>query len=81
MGPDAWITLGVLALVMGLLMSTRFAPYLILLGGLTILLTLGVIDETELLAGAANPGTVTVGILFAVASGIRETGAMRCRNR
>jgi di/tricarboxylate transporter len=76
MGTDAWITLGVLALVMGLLALTRVAPYLILLGGLAVLLTLRVISEQQLLGGLANPGMVTVGILFAVASGLRETGAM-----
>jgi len=76
MGSDAWITLGSLALVIGLLALTRVAPYLILLGGLAILLTLGVISESEVVAGLANPGMVTVGILFAVVSGLRETGVM-----
>ena len=76
MGTDAWITLGVLALVIGLLSLTRVAPHLILLGGLAILFTLRIISEAELLSGLANPGMVTVGILFAVASGLRETGAM-----
>ncbi len=76
MGMDAWITLGVLALVLGLLALTSTAPYLVLLGGLAILLTLGVVSEEELLSGLANPGMVTVGVLFAVASGLRETGGM-----
>jgi di/tricarboxylate transporter len=76
MGTDGWTTLGVLALVMALMVFTRTAPYLVLLGGLVILLTLGVITEAELLAGLTNPGMVTVGVLFAVASGLRETGAM-----
>ncbi len=76
MGTDAWTTLGVLALVMALMVFTRVAPYLVLSGGLAILLTLGVITEKELLAGLANPGMITVGLLFAVAAGLRETGAM-----
>jgi di/tricarboxylate transporter len=76
MGTEAWITLGVLALVVGLLALTRIAPYLVLLAGLAILFTLGILSEEELLDGLANPGMVTVGILFAVASGLRETGAM-----
>jgi di/tricarboxylate transporter len=76
MGPEAWTTLGVLALVMALLLLTRAAPYLPLAGGLVILLTLGVISERELLEGLANPGMVTVGVLFAVVAGLRETGAM-----
>ncbi len=76
MGTEAWTTLGVLALVMALMVFTRVAPYLVLSGGLAILLTLGVITEKELLAGLANPGMITVGLLFAVAAGLRETGAM-----
>ncbi len=55
---------------------TRVAPYLLLSGALVLLLTLGVIDERQALAGAANPGTITVGVLFAVAAGLRETRAM-----
>jgi di/tricarboxylate transporter len=62
--------------VMGLLSFTRIAAYLVLLAGLTVLLTLGVISEHDLLSGLANPGMVTVGVLFAVVSGVRETGAM-----
>ena len=76
MSVDAWTTLGLLALVMGLLAFTRVTPYLILLGGLVLLLTLGVIGEDDLLAGLSNPGMVTVGVLFAVVSGVRETGAL-----
>ena len=76
MSPDAWTTLAVLAVVMGLLSFTRITPYLVLLAGLALLLTLGVISERDLLSGLANPGMVTVGVLFAVVSGLRETGAM-----
>jgi len=76
MGIDAWTTLFVVALVMSLLAFTRVAPYLVVLGGLVILLTLRVISEQELLAGLANPGMITVGILYAVVAGMRETGAM-----
>jgi di/tricarboxylate transporter len=76
MGTDAWITLGVLALVIALLALTRFTPWLILVGGLALLLTLGIVSDQEMLQGLSNPGLITVGILFAVASGLRETGAM-----
>ena len=76
MGMDAWLTLAVLAGVMGLLVTTRIPPYLALLGGLVVLLTTGVLSETEMLQAMANPGMVTVGVLFAVVAGIRETGAM-----
>jgi di/tricarboxylate transporter len=76
MGFDAWLTLAVISLVMGLLAFTRATPYLILFGGLVLLRTMGVIDDAGTLAGFANPGMLTVGILYAVAAGLRETGAM-----
>ncbi len=76
MGLDAWITLAVLAAVMGTLAFTRVSAYLALIGGLVVLLTLGIVSEDQMLAGAANPGMITVGVLFAVVAGVRETGAM-----
>ncbi len=76
MGIDAWTTLGVLALVVALMIFTRAAPYLVLSGGLVLLLTVGVIDEQQTLEGLANPGVITVGVLFAVAAGLRETQAI-----
>ena len=76
MGTDAWLTLVVLSGVILLLALTRIAPYLVLLAALVLLLTFGVIRQADLLVGFSNPGMVTVGVLFAVAAGLRETGAM-----
>jgi di/tricarboxylate transporter len=73
---DAWVALATLALTVALMVFTRFAPWLILGGGLVLLLTLGVIDEKQMLEGLSNPGMITVGVLFAVAAGLRETQAM-----
>jgi di/tricarboxylate transporter len=60
----------------GLMACTRIGPDVILCGGLTLLVTLGVITPEEAIAGLANEGMVTVGVLFIVAAGLRETGAM-----
>jgi di/tricarboxylate transporter len=76
MGWEAWATLGVVVLVMGLLAATRIGPDLIMLGGLTLLVTAGILPPTDALAGFANEGVITVGILFIVAAGLRETGAL-----
>jgi len=76
MSPDAWITLGVVALVIGLLALTRISPDLIVLGGLTLLLVSGVLDANEALAGLANPGVITVAVLFVVVASLRRTGAI-----
>jgi di/tricarboxylate transporter len=76
MGWEGWATLAVLGLIIGMLSMTRSPAYIILLGGLTILLTLGIVDHNLALSGASNPGVITVGVLFAVVTGLRETGAM-----
>lgn len=47
-----------------------------MLGALTVLMTTGVITERDAIAGFANEGVVTIGVLFVVAAGIRETGVM-----
>jgi len=70
------VTLGVFLLVFGLLALTRIGPDLVMLGGLTLLLTAGVLTPEQALAGFANEGVVTVAALFVVAAGVRETGAI-----
>ena len=76
MGGDAWITLGVMGLVLGLLVATRVGPDVILCGGVTLLVTLHVLTPAEAIAGMANEGMATVALLFIVAVGLRETGGM-----
>lgn len=76
MGLDAWTTLAVLCLVLGLLACTRLAADVVMLAGLTVLLLAGVLTPKEALAGLANEGMATVGVLFVVVAGLRETGAM-----
>ena len=76
MGLESAITLAVIGVLLGLLIFTRLSPHLILLGGLTLLFTLGIVTEKDVLAGFANPGMVTVAVLFAVVTGLRDTAAM-----
>ncbi len=76
MNGDAWLTLGVMGLVFGLLAGTQVSPDVILCGGVTLLVTLQVLTPAEAIAGMANEGMVTVALLFIVAVGLRETGGM-----
>ena len=76
MGWEAWITTGTLALVLILLGTTRLAPDLILLAGLTFLLTVGVLTVEDALAGLANEGLATIAVLFVVTAGLKETGGI-----
>ena len=76
MGFDAYMTLSVVALVVALLAATRLAPDLILGGGLMILFLSGAIGAQDALAGFSNEGMITIGLLFVVAAGVIETGAI-----
>lgn len=73
---EAWLAVTVVALVIGLLALTRYGADLVLVGGVTILLVAGVLTPAQALSGLANEGMVTVAILYVVAAGLRETGAI-----
>jgi di/tricarboxylate transporter len=73
---DAWFTLGVVALCFGLLARNRTPPDITMAGGLTLLLLSGVLTPAQALAGFANEGMVTVGVLYVVVTGVRETGGI-----
>ena len=76
MGADAWLSLGTIALVLGLLVFTQVAADLVFVGGLTLLLVLGVLSPAEALVGFSNEGVATVGILYIVVAGLKETGGI-----
>jgi len=76
MGWEAVFTLGVVAACIALLAWNRYSPDLILMAGLTLLLLAGVLTPQAALAGLANEGMVTVGVLYLVVSGLRETGGI-----
>ena len=48
----------------------------ILLGGVTLLLVLGILTPKDALSGLAKEGMVTVGVLYIVVTGVRATGGM-----
>lgn len=75
LGTDAWITLGVLALLLYGLVRDKPADVLFL-GAIVLLAALGVITPKEAFAGFANEGMLTVAALFVVAAALRETGVM-----
>jgi di/tricarboxylate transporter len=76
MSLEAWIALAVVVLVIGLLAFTRFAADVVLVAGVTLLLLSGVLTPGEALAGLSNEGMATVAVLYVVAAGLRETGAV-----
>ncbi|MBI2506386.1 MAG: SLC13 family permease [Candidatus Latescibacteria bacterium] len=76
MGWEAWFTLSLLALMLGLLAFTRLSVDLVMVGTLVALLVSKVLTPEQALSGLANEGMVTVGVLFVVVAGLRETGGV-----
>lgn len=73
---DVWITLGVLVLTLGLLITEKLAAELVLLLAMLILLASGVLTPRQALAGFSNEGMITVAAMYVVAAGLRDTGAI-----
>jgi len=73
---EGWFTIGVIALCFSLLALGKASADIIMVGGLLILLLAGVLNPQEALIGMGNEGVATVGLLFIVAAGLRETGAI-----
>lgn len=83
MEPEAWITIIVVVLMIAALVRDVAGPEVILLGGLTILMTIGSLTgmaglptPTEAVASFGNDGLITVAVLYVVTAGLIQTGAV-----
>lgn len=76
LGWDAWVTMGVVIVLLALLVFTRLSADFVFAGGLTVLLVGGVLDANTALAGFSAPGMITVGVLYVVVAGLQETGGL-----
>lgn len=76
MGGSAWFTVGLTVSLVGLMAFTRLAPDVVLVGGVTLLMLLGILDPDQALRGLSNEGMVSVGALYVVVTGLRDTGAV-----
>jgi di/tricarboxylate transporter len=72
----AQFTVGLVLALLLLLAFSSLAPDLILILGVIVLIALGVIDPSTALAGLSNEGMVTVGVLYVIGAGVRETGGV-----
>jgi len=78
---EAWITLAIVLLMAAALVRNAAGPDVVLLGGLTLLMTLGLLSDkfptpAAAVADFGNEGLITIAVLFVVAQGLGLTGAM-----
>jgi di/tricarboxylate transporter len=76
MTTDAWLTLGVIVALFGLLILDRWPTWAVFAAALAAILTLDLAPEEEALAGFANSGVLSVVALSVVAAGMYQTGAI-----
>jgi len=72
---DAWVTLAVVVITVGVLIVDRFDPALVMGGAVLALYVSGVIDSGQLLAGVANESLAIVAALYVLAGAADITGA------
>lgn len=73
---EAWLSLALVAVLFAGMALEWAGPDLLMLGGLAVLILAGVLTPAEAFAGFSNEALLTVGALFVVAAGMRETGAL-----
>ncbi|MEX0704648.1 MAG: SLC13 family permease [Planctomycetales bacterium] len=72
----AWLTVGVVAVVLVALVRNLAPPDLVFVGATAVLALFGIITPEEAFSGFSNAGMLTVAMLFVVAAGLRETGVL-----
>ena len=76
LGWQAWATILVVFITFLVLLMTRLPTDYVFLGGLGVLLLSGVLDAGDALAGFSSQGLITVGVLYVVVAGLKETGGL-----
>lgn len=73
---EGYIVIAVVLLTVVALAKELMRPGLVFLSSAIVLLGTGIINDEELLAGFSNKGMITIGILFLVSEGVRQSGVL-----
>jgi di/tricarboxylate transporter len=70
------LVVATILVILSTLVLTQISTDVVMLCGLGFLVVTGVLDTKTALSGFSNEGVMTVAVLFVVASGLRQAGAM-----
>lgn len=73
---EGYIVLAVVLITIVALAKEVMRPGLIFFSSAVVLMSLGIISDKEMLAGFSNKGMITIGVLFLVSEGIRQSGIL-----
>ncbi len=73
---EGYYVLAIIILMIIALAKEIMRPGLVLFSAIIILMALGTINTKEAIEGFSNKGMLTVGILFLVSEGVRQSGAL-----
>ncbi|WP_423126913.1 SLC13 family permease [Gaoshiqia sp. Z1-71] len=73
---EGYFVLAVIVIMIIALVNDWMRPGMLLFSALVVLMATGVVNAQESLAGFSNKGMLTVGALFLVSEGVRQTGAL-----
>ncbi|GAA0789331.1 SLC13 family permease [Marinobacterium sediminicola] len=74
---EAYLTLALVFAVLVLLATTRLPADVILVAALGCLMITGILTPAEALNGFSNPGVMTIAVLYVIAAGLKDTGAIQ----
>lgn len=74
---EGWLTVGVVATTLAMMVWERFAPHKVLLGSVALLVVSGVLGLRDAIAGFWNPAVLTVAVLFVLVAALKGSGAIR----
>jgi len=74
---QAWLTLGVMAILVSALVRDLVAPVVGVVGALVFLLVVGIVTPAQAFAGFGNPAPITVAALYVVARAVDKTAALQ----
>jgi di/tricarboxylate transporter len=73
---EGYIVLAVIFITIVALVKEVMRPGLIFFTAAVVLMATGIITDKEMLAGFSNKGMITIGVLFLVSEGIRQSGIL-----